>query len=127
VKKALPLMKDGGSIILISPLAVVKGIARYGADSATKATVRSFMWTWTAELNERRIRVNAISPGPINMPIIDSQAPPKEAAAELRANFEAAVPLNRLGNPEESRPLRCFSHRTKEATSLAWTSLSTVA
>jgi NAD(P)-dependent dehydrogenase (short-subunit alcohol dehydrogenase family) len=120
-------MKDGGSIIVISSLAAVKGIPGYGAYSATKAAVRSFVRTWTAELNERRIRVNAISPGPIDTPIIDSQAPPKEAAAGLRANFEAAVPLNRLGNPEESRPLRCFSHRTKEATSLAWISLSTVA
>lgn len=101
VKKALPLLRDGGSIVVISSVAAVKGIPGYSAYSATKAAVRSLVRTWTAELKSRRIRVNAVSPGPIDTPIIDSQAPTKEAAEALRADFAAVVPMNRLGHPEE--------------------------
>jgi NAD(P)-dependent dehydrogenase (short-subunit alcohol dehydrogenase family) len=69
VKKALPLLNDGGAIIVITSIAESKGIPGLGAYSATKAAVRSFVRTWTAELKDRRIRVNAISPGPIDTPI----------------------------------------------------------
>jgi NAD(P)-dependent dehydrogenase (short-subunit alcohol dehydrogenase family) len=101
VQKALPLMRDGGGIVLISSIAAFKGIPRYSAYSATKASVRSFARTWTAELKDRRIRVNVISPGAIDTPIIDSQAPTKEGADAIRASFTAATPLGRLGRPEE--------------------------
>jgi NAD(P)-dependent dehydrogenase (short-subunit alcohol dehydrogenase family) len=101
VQKALPLFRDGGTIILISSIAAFKGIPRYTAYSATKASVRSFVRTWTAELKDRGIRVNAISPGAIDTPIIDAQAATKEGADAIRANFMAATPLNRLGRPEE--------------------------
>ncbi|SDJ63821.1 NAD(P)-dependent dehydrogenase, short-chain alcohol dehydrogenase family [Bradyrhizobium sp. Rc2d] len=101
VQKALSLIRDGGSIIVISSIAAFKGIPGYTAYSATKASVRSFVRTWTAELKDRGIRVNAISPGPVDTPIIDSQAATKEGADAIRANFVRAVPLNRLGNPEE--------------------------
>jgi len=101
VQKALPLFRDGGTIILISSIAAFKGIPRYTAYSATKASVRSFVRTWTAELKDRGIRVNAISPGAIDTPIIDAQAATKEGADAIRANFKAATPLNRLGRPEE--------------------------
>ena len=101
VRNGLPLMRAGGSIILISSIAAFKGIPGYTAYSATKASVRSFVRTWTAELKDRGIRVNAISPGPIDTPIIDSQAATKEGADAIRANFTAAIPLNRLGRPEE--------------------------
>jgi NAD(P)-dependent dehydrogenase (short-subunit alcohol dehydrogenase family) len=57
--------------------------------------------TWTAELKDRGIRVNAISPGAIDTPIIDAQAPTKEGADAIRASFSAATPLNRIGRPEE--------------------------
>src|SRR5438105_460240 len=93
VKKALPL--------LITSIAGNKGIPGFTAYSATKAAVRSFVRTWTAELKERRIRVNAISPGPIDTPIFDQQAPTKEGADQARAQFAAAVPFGRLGRPEE--------------------------
>src|SRR2546422_5312412 len=101
VKKALPLLNDGGAVIVITSIAENKGIPGLGAYSATKAAVRSFVRKWTAELQERRIRVNAISPGPIDTPIFDQQAPTKEGADQARAQFAAAVPVGRLGRPEE--------------------------
>lgn len=101
VQKALPLFRDGGAIVLISSIAAFKGIPRYTAYSATKASVRSFVRTWTAELKDRGIRVNAISPGAIDTAIIDAQAATKEGADAIRASFTAATPLNRLGRPEE--------------------------
>ena len=101
VKKALPLLNDGGAIIVITSIAENKGIPGFTAYSVTKAAVRSFVRTWTAELKDRRIRVNAISPGPIDTPIFEQQAPTKEGADQARAQFAAAVPFGRLGRPEE--------------------------
>jgi NAD(P)-dependent dehydrogenase (short-subunit alcohol dehydrogenase family) len=101
MKKALPLLNDGGAVIVISSIAENKGIPGLTAYSATKAAVRSFVRTWTAELKDRRIRVNTISPGPIDTPIFEQQAPTKEGADQVRAQFAAAVPFGRLGRPEE--------------------------
>src|SRR3989442_1267814 len=101
VKKALPLLNDGGAIIVITSIAENKGIPGLGAYSATKAAVRSFVRAWTAELKDRRIRVNAISPGPIDTPIFEQQASTKEEVEQVRAQFAAAVPFGRLGRPEE--------------------------
>ena len=67
----MSLLNDGGAIIVITSIAENKGIPGLGVYSATKAAVRSFVRTWTAELKDRRIRVNAISPGPIDTPIFD--------------------------------------------------------
>ena len=101
VQKALPLMPNGGSIILTSSIAGVKGLPAHGTYSAAKAAVRSLARTWTMELKDRGIRVNAISPGAIDTPIIDSQVSTAAEAAELRAKFAAATPLGRIGRPEE--------------------------
>src|ERR1700758_447580 len=101
VKKALPLLNDGGGIIVVASGAEKKGTPGLTAYSATKAAVRSFVRTWTAELKDRRIRVNAISPGPIDTPIFEQQAPTKEEADQVRAQFAAAIPFGRLGRPEE--------------------------
>ena len=101
VQKALPLISDGGAIVLISSIAAFKGIPKYTSYSATKAAVRSFVRTWTAELKDRGIRVNAISPGAIDTPIIDAQSVTKEGADAIRSSFKAATPLSRLGRPEE--------------------------
>ena len=101
VKKALPVLNDGGSIIVITSIADNKGIPGLGPYSAAKAAVRSFVRTWTAELVGRRIRVNAISPGPIDTPIFEQQAPTKEGADQARAQFAATVPFGRLGRPDE--------------------------
>ena len=95
VQKALQLFNDGGSIILNGSIAGSKGTPAFGVYSASKAAVRSFARTWVAELKHRQIRVNVISPGPIDTPIL---APlPKEAIE----GFVAQVPLGRIGKPEE--------------------------
>jgi NAD(P)-dependent dehydrogenase (short-subunit alcohol dehydrogenase family) len=101
VQKALPLMRDGGSIILTSSIAGVKGLQAHSTYSAAKAAVRSFARTWTIELKGRGIRVNAISPGAIDTPIIESQVSTAAEADELRARFAAATPLGRVGRPED--------------------------
>jgi NAD(P)-dependent dehydrogenase (short-subunit alcohol dehydrogenase family) len=101
VQQGLPLLRDGGSIVLISSIAGFKGFPGHSSYSATKAAVRSFVRTWTAELATRRIRVNAISPGPIDTPMIDGQANSKEGVEQIRAYLAAAVPIGRLGRPEE--------------------------
>src|SRR5260370_22811141 len=69
VQKALPLLKDGGSIILNGSVASVKGTAAFGVYAAIKAAIRSFVRTWTTDLKDRRIRSNVVSPGPINTPL----------------------------------------------------------
>lgn len=95
VQKALPLFRDGGSIILTGSIASVKGIPAFGVYSATKAAIRSFVRTWTLELKDRRIRSNVISPGTIDTPIL---APlPKEAIAQI----VAGVPMARMGESDE--------------------------
>lgn len=101
INRALPLFNDGASIILISSIAAIKGIPGYGAYSATKAGVRSLVRTWTAELIGRGIRVNAISPGPFDTPIMDTQADTEEGRAAVRAGFAQVIPMKRLGRPEE--------------------------
>src|SRR5437899_12779929 len=91
-----------------------------------KAAVRSFVRTWTAELKDRRIRVNAISPGPIDTPIFDQQAPTKEGADQARAQFAAAVPFGRLGRPEEIASTALFL-ASDEASFIAAATLSLMA
>jgi NAD(P)-dependent dehydrogenase (short-subunit alcohol dehydrogenase family) len=101
VQKALPLLRDGSSIILTSSVAGVMGLHAHDTYSAAKAAVRSLARTWTIELKGRNIRVNAISPGAIDTPIIESQVKTPAEADELRAKFAAATPLGRVGRPEE--------------------------
>ena len=101
VQKALPLIRDGGSIILIGSIAAFMGFPAHTTYSGTKAAVRSFARTWTVELKDRGIRVNTLSPGPIDTPIIDSQAPTKEGADKIRENFVNVIPLGRMGRAEE--------------------------
>jgi NAD(P)-dependent dehydrogenase (short-subunit alcohol dehydrogenase family) len=101
VQKALPLIRNGGSVILVGSIAGYMGIPGYSTYSATKAALRSYTRTWTKEFNDRGIRFNTLSPGPVDTPIMDGQADSVEAANEIKAQFAAAVPLNRLGRPEE--------------------------
>jgi NAD(P)-dependent dehydrogenase (short-subunit alcohol dehydrogenase family) len=100
VQKGLPFIDDGGSIILTASIASIKGFPGMSVYSATKAAVRSFARTWTNELRERRIRVNAISPGHIDTPIMESLQQ-GEALAEMKDGFRKAVPLGRMGDPDE--------------------------
>jgi NAD(P)-dependent dehydrogenase (short-subunit alcohol dehydrogenase family) len=101
VQKALPLLRDGGSVILVGSVGGYVGVNGYSTYSATKAAIRSYTRTWTREFNDRGIRFNTLSPGPVDTPMIDGQADSPEAAAEMRATFAAAIPLNRMGRPEE--------------------------
>jgi NAD(P)-dependent dehydrogenase (short-subunit alcohol dehydrogenase family) len=101
VSKALPLLNDGASIIVVTSIADRKGIAGLGVYSATKAAVGSFVRSWTPELADRGIRVNAICPGPIDTPIFEQVAPTPDMVAELKAADAARVALKRLGRPEE--------------------------
>ena len=101
VQKALTLMRDGGSVILVGSVAGYMGISGYTTYSATKAALRSYTRTWTREFKDRGIRFNTLSPGPIDTPIMDLQADSPEGADAIRAAFAAAIPLNRMGRPEE--------------------------
>ena len=100
VQKGLPFMNDGGSIILNASIATTKGFPGISVYSATKAAVRSFARTWTNELRERRIRVNAISPGHIDTPIFESWQQ-GDALTKLKEDLAKSVPLGRLGEPDE--------------------------
>jgi NAD(P)-dependent dehydrogenase (short-subunit alcohol dehydrogenase family) len=101
VQKALPLMREGGSVVLVGSVAGYRGIPGYSTYSATKAALRSYVRTWTREFGDRGIRFNTLSPGPIDTPIMDGQASSPEEADQIRATFAAAIPLNRMGRPEE--------------------------
>ena len=87
VQKALPLIKDGGSIVLNSSVSNVLGLPGFSAYAASKAAVRNFARAWTLELKDRRIRVNSMSPGPTETP----------AAAQ----FASQIPMGRRGKSEE--------------------------
>lgn len=100
VQKALPLLKDGASIILNGSIATVKGFPGISVYSATKAAVRSFARTWTNDLRERRIRVNTISPGHIDTPLLESWQQ-GDALTKLKEDFAKSVPLGRMGEPDE--------------------------
>ena len=95
VQKALPLMRDGGSVILNGSIASVKGFAGMSVYNASKAAVRSFARTWTADLKARRIRVNVISPGTIDTGVFVG------VPQEVKDQFVALIPMGRIGEPRE--------------------------
>ena len=101
VQKALPLFQDGGSIILNASVASSKGFEASSVYSATKAAVRSFARTWTVDLKQRKIRVNAISPGPIDTPIFSSAVQTEEQIEQTKTSLVASVPMGRMGSPDE--------------------------
>ena len=101
VQKALPLMKGTGSIVLVASITSYMGFPNHSAYSATKAAVRSYARTWTAEFRDTGLRVNILSPGPIDTPMIDSQADTKEAADKLRAFFASVIPMSRMGRADD--------------------------
>ena len=103
VQKALPLFKDGGSIIMNGSIASVKGWPNYGVYSASKAALRSFARTWLNELKDRQIRVNVLSPGQIATPIQDELFDP-----ETKKQFESLIPRGKMGRPEEIATVALF-------------------
>jgi NAD(P)-dependent dehydrogenase (short-subunit alcohol dehydrogenase family) len=101
VQKSLPLLRDGGSIILNASVVATKGLSSNSVYSATKAAVRSFARTWTTDLKDRRIRVNAISPGPIDTPGLSELLASSETGEQRKKMISTTVPLGRFGRPEE--------------------------
>ena len=102
VQKALPLLNDGGSIILNGSVASVKGTAAFGVYAASKAAIRSFVRTWTTDLKDRHIRSNVVSPGPINTPLASRQS------TDVIARIVSTIPMGRMGEPEEVAKVALF-------------------
>lgn len=101
VQKALPLLPDGASIILNASIVGSKGLPANSVYSATKAAVRSFARTWTTDLKARHIRVNAISPGPIDTEGLRELLGSSKTGQDRLNSIGSTVPLGRLGNPDE--------------------------
>ena len=101
VQKALPLLPDGASIILNASIVGSKGLAANSVYSATKAAVRSFARTWTTDLKQRRIRVNAVSPGSIDTPGLRELLASAAVGEERAKMIATSVPLGRFGTPDE--------------------------
>ena len=95
VQKALPLLNDGGSIVLTGSIAGIKGTPAFGVYGATKAAIRCFVRAWTVELKDRHIRSNVLSPGPTDTPILAEQP------ADAIARIVSTVPMGRMGQPDE--------------------------
>ena len=101
VQKALPLMPDGGSIILNASIVASKGLPSNSVYSATKAAIRSFARTWTTDLKDRHIRVNAISPGTIDTPGLSDLLASSEVGQQRKNLIPVNVPAGRVGQPAE--------------------------
>jgi NAD(P)-dependent dehydrogenase (short-subunit alcohol dehydrogenase family) len=112
VQKALPLFQDGGSIILNASTAASKGVEGFSVYNATKAAIRSFARTWTVDLKQRKIRVNAISPGPIDTPAsrlsLSGLVQSEQQSEQLKKNLVSTVPLGRMGSPDEVAKVASF-------------------
>jgi len=101
VQKALPLLPDGASIVLNASVVGSKGLPANSVYSATKAAVRSFARTWTTDLKDRRIRVNAVSPGSTETPGLDDLLASSETGQQRLKMISNSVPLGRLGKSDE--------------------------
>jgi NAD(P)-dependent dehydrogenase (short-subunit alcohol dehydrogenase family) len=101
VQKALPLLPDGASVILNASVVGSRGLPINSVYAATKAAVRSFARTWTTDLKSRHIRVNAVSPGPIDTEGLRQLVGSSEAGKQRLENLNSIVPMGRLGNPDE--------------------------
>lgn len=101
VQKALPVLKDGASVVLISSTVNGKGIPNHAAYSATKAAVRSLARSFSADLLERKIRVNALTPGPVDTPVFNTITTNPEEAKAMKESFSNFTPVKRIGSAEE--------------------------
>lgn len=101
VQQALPLMGRGSSIVLTGSIVGNQGAESFSIYAASKAAVRSLARSWTAELKDRGIRVNVISPGPIDTPGLSGLAGGADNLDGLRRQLVATVPMGRMGLPEE--------------------------
>jgi NAD(P)-dependent dehydrogenase (short-subunit alcohol dehydrogenase family) len=102
VQKALPLFTDGGSILLNASIVSIKGFPAFGVYAASKAAVRSFARTWVNDLKDRKIRVNVISPGPIDTPALDG------IGEDAKEGFKSMIPRGTMGRSEEIATVALF-------------------
>jgi NAD(P)-dependent dehydrogenase (short-subunit alcohol dehydrogenase family) len=100
VQKALPPLPEGAAIILNASIVASKGLPANSIYSATKAAVRSFARTWTMDLKDRRIRVNAVSPGSTDTPGLSELLASTETGQQRKKMISNSVPLGRLGTPD---------------------------
>ena len=101
VQKALPLIPDEGAIVLNASIVSVQGVPSFSVYAASKAAVRSFARGWTNDLKDRKIRVNVVSPGPVDTPGLSGLAQTPEQRVALYAQLASTVPLGRVAQPEE--------------------------
>lgn len=101
VQKALPLLRDGGSIILTSSTSTTRAIPAFSVYGATKAAIRNFARHWILDLKDRKIRVNAISPGPTLTPGLQGLTSTDEEWKQFEGYISGQVPLGRIGHPDE--------------------------
>ena len=101
VQKFAPLINRGGAVVLTTSVANVKGLPGQSTYGAAKAALRSFARTLAAELAPREIRVNAITPGPIDTPILNKVFPDKNVVAQVREKTIGMIPMKRFGTSEE--------------------------
>jgi NAD(P)-dependent dehydrogenase (short-subunit alcohol dehydrogenase family) len=103
VQKALPLITDGGSIIMTSSNAGLKGYPGWGVYAASKAALHVFARTWVNELKERRIRVNVLCPGQVDTPMMD-----RVLDAKAKIQFGSLIPRGKMGTPDEIATVALF-------------------
>ncbi|MET7322799.1 SDR family oxidoreductase [Streptomyces sp. NPDC005549] len=108
VQKALPLLNDGASVVLVGSTAADRGVEAFGAYAASKAAVRSFARTWSSELKDRGIRVNVVSPAWIETPGGTAAFGDEETARAVKEQVAATVPKGRFGQPEEAAAVVAF-------------------
>lgn len=101
VQKALPLLKDGGAIVLTASTTSISGTPAFSVYSATKAAIRSFARNWILDLKDRRIRVNAISPGVTETAGVNELFGGGDQAENTKAYLATLIPIGRIGQPEE--------------------------
>ncbi|WPH23390.1 SDR family NAD(P)-dependent oxidoreductase [Variovorax paradoxus] len=101
VTKALAFMRDGGSIILTSSIAGSKVMENHAVYAGSKAAIEAFARNWALELKDRRIRVNVLSPGPVDTPILAKLGITESARPDFDRSMAAAIPLGRLGQPND--------------------------
>jgi NAD(P)-dependent dehydrogenase (short-subunit alcohol dehydrogenase family) len=108
VQKALPILSQGSTVVLNASVVGIKGFAGSSVYSATKAAVRSFARTWTAEIPIDQVRFNVLSPGPIDTPIIGKMGGDEAQRDERAQQLGAITPIKRLGRPEEMAKAALF-------------------
>ena len=101
VQKMVPILRDGGAIILVGSLASEKVLAGHAVYAGSKAAIGAFARSWAIELKDRGIRVNVLSPGPVDTAILDKLGVPPEERASFTAAMAAGIALGRLGGPDE--------------------------